>query len=94
MILCTDSIVVILSVLFLVIYFHTIVNNNRMSSDSPGTSTAVKRKFSNEGECSTKPLCKYGKNCYRKIQAHLQEFSHPDGMFRCFPIHFTDLRNL
>ena len=24
------------------------------------------------------PICKYGKNCYRKNVDHLKRFSHPD----------------
>jgi len=24
-----------------------------------------------------KPICKYGKDCYRKNQSHFQEFAHP-----------------
>ena len=38
-----------------------------------------KRKDVAEGEL--RPLCKYGKDCYRKNPDHLKTFSHPQGRY-------------
>lgn len=53
-----------------------------MSSSLNEICRSQKRKSS---ESSAKPVCKYGKDCYRKNPIHLQEFSHPNNNDEAIP---------
>ena len=48
--------------------------------DDQEPSTSKKRK-SLELEDESKPMCKYGRDCYRKNPVHFQEFRHPGKLF-------------
>ncbi len=57
------------------------MNSKRKLSESNEDITIVNKKSKNldnlDNDSSTKPVCQYGKECYRKNPDHLKEYHHP-----------------